>query len=284
MIKLQLTLIKMRENIIFRNNIKIAGKGATPMLFAHGFGCDQNMWRFVALAFEQEYQTILFDFVGSGKSDLAAYKPRRYADLKGYARDVTEICAALELKDVVFVGHSVSSIIGILASIKRPELFKSLILVGPSPCYINDPPDYIGGFERADIEGLLDMMDKNFIGWANYLAPVIMKNSDQPQLSRELEESFCSTDPVIARRFAEATFFSDNRRDLTNVQTPSLIIQVLDDVIAPVSVGEYLHQNLKNSTLRMLDASGHCPHLSHPQDTIEIIKEYLQNIEIKFNG
>ncbi|HSK71985.1 MAG TPA: alpha/beta hydrolase [Pyrinomonadaceae bacterium] len=265
----------MTNKILARNNVKVSGQGAQPMIFAHGFGCDQNMWRFVAPAFEEDYKIVLFDYVGAGKSDLGAYKPERYGNLQGYARDVIEICDALDLKDVIFVGHSVSSMVGALASIERPELFKALIQVVPSPCYINCPPDYIGGFERADIEGLLDMMDKNYIGWASFLAPVIMKNEDQPELGAELEQSFCSTDPRIARRFAEATFYSDNRADLPKVKTPSLIIQVTDDAIAPVSVGEFIHQNMPNSTLSLMDATGHCPHISHPRQTIEIIKEYL---------
>jgi sigma-B regulation protein RsbQ len=247
----------MSENILRRNNVKVSGNGTQPLMFAHGFGCDQNMWRFVVPAFEADYKIILFDYVGSGKSDASAYNAARYADLSGYARDVLEICDALALEDVIFVGHSVSSMIGVLAAIERPALFKNLIQVVPSPCYINDAPDYVGGFERADIEGLLDMM--------------------RPELGAELESSFCSTDPKIARRFAEATFYSDNRKDLANVKTPSLIIQVTDDAIAPVSVGEFLHQNLANSTLSMMDASGHCPHMSHPQETVEIIKEYLNN-------
>jgi sigma-B regulation protein RsbQ len=270
-------IIEMAENILLRNNVRVFGKGTQPLLFAHGFGCDQNMWRFVAPAFEEEYKIILFDYVGSGKSDIGAYKPERYGDLEGYAQDVLEICDALELRDVIFVGHSVSSMIGALASIERPEMFKSLILVVPSPCYINDSPDYVGGFDRADIEGLLEMMDKNYLGWASFLAPVIMKNSDNLALAEELEASFCSTDPVIARRFAEATFYSDNRADLPKVKAPALIIQVTDDAIAPVSVGEFIHRNLPDSTLRLMDASGHCPHMSHPQETIEIIKDYLNN-------
>jgi sigma-B regulation protein RsbQ len=236
------------------------------------------MWRFVAPDFEEDYKIVLFDYVGSGKSDPNAYKPERYGDLQGYTQDVLEICDALALEDVIFVGHSVSSMIGVLASIERPELFKNLILVVPSPCYINHPPDYVGGFDRADIEGLLDMMDKNYIGWASFLAPVIMKNDDRPELGAELESSFCSTDPRIARRFAEATFYSDNRADLPKVKTPSLIIQVTDDAIAPVSVGEFLHENLAESTLSLMDASGHCPHMSHPQETVEIIKNYLNTV------
>lgn len=268
----------MTENILVRNNVKIFGSGTQALMFAHGFGCDQNMWRFVAPAFEDDYKIVLFDYVGSGKSDLNAYKPERYGDLQGYAQDVLEICDALALRDVIFVGHSVSSMIGVLAAIERPELFKNLILVVPSPCYINCPPDYIGGFDRADIEGLLDMMDKNYIGWASFLAPVIMKNDGRPELGAELEQSFCSTDPKIARRFAEATFYSDNRADLPKVKTPSLIIQVTDDAIAPVSVGEFLRDNLVGSTLSLMDASGHCPHMSHPQETVEIIKNYLNSV------
>lgn len=262
------------ENVLRRNNVRVSG-GERVMLFAHGFGCDQSMWRFVAPEFEADYKIVMFDYVGSGRSDLEAYSAERYGDLKGYVKDVLEICDALELKDVIFVGHSVSCMVGALASIERPELFKNLIMVVPSPCYINEPPDYVGGFERADIEGLLDMMDKNYIGWASFLAPVIMKNDERPHLKSELETSFCSTDPKIARRFAEATFFSDNRRDLPFVKTPSLIIQVSDDAIAPVSVGEFVHKNMPNSELRLMNASGHCPHMSHPQETIEIIKDYL---------
>jgi sigma-B regulation protein RsbQ len=265
----------MTENILRRNNVKISGKGEQVLMFAHGFGCDQNMWRFVVPAFEEDYKIVLFDYVGSGKSDLEAYSAERYADLGGYAKDVLEICDALALKDVIYVGHSVSCMIGVLAAIERPEMFKRLIQIVPSPCYINNPPDYTGGFDRADIEGLLDMMDKNFIGWASFLAPVIMKNAERPELGAELEESFCSTDPRIARRFAEATFYADNRADLPNLKTPSLIVQVTDDAIAPVSVGEFMHRNLPESTLRLMNASGHCPHLSHPQETIEIIKDYL---------
>jgi sigma-B regulation protein RsbQ len=267
----------MAENILRRNNVKVSGRGEQPLMFAHGFGCDQNMWRFVAPAFEEDYKVVLFDYVGSGKSDLGAYSAARYGDLSGYAKDVLEITDALGLKDVIFVGHSVSSMIGVLAAVERPELFKNLVQVVPSPCYINCPPDYIGGFDRADIEGLLDMMDKNFMGWASFLAPVIMKNDERPELAGELHDSFCSTDPTIARRFAEATFYADNRADLPKLKTPSLIIQVTDDAIAPVSVGEFLHRNLPQSTLRLMDASGHCPHMSHPQETIAIIKDYLLN-------
>jgi sigma-B regulation protein RsbQ len=263
------------STVLQRNNVHVRGKGAQPMLFAHGFGCDQNMWRFMTPAFEDDYQVVLFDYVGSGKSDLSAYDPKRYGSLEGYAQDILDICEALDLHDVIFVGHSVSSMIGVLAANKQPDRFARLIMVGPSPRYINEGAQYIGGFEKADIEGLLDMMEKNFIGWATFLAPVIMKNPERPELSAELEESFCSTDPRIAKRFAEVTFFSDNRKDLERVTVPSLILQCSDDTIAPVVVGHYVHQQLRGSTLRQLQATGHCPHISHPEETIQVVKEYL---------
>ena len=265
----------MAGSILVRNNVKVFGKGAQPMLFAHGFGCDQNMWRFVTPAFEDEYRVVLFDYVGSGKSDLRAYSPERYGNLDGYAQDVLDVCAALDLRDIIFVGHSVSGVVGMLAAIREPERFDRLILVGPSARYINDPPGYVGGFERADIEGLLDVMEKNYMGWANFLAPVVMKNPERPELTRELEESFCSTDPKIARRFAEVTFFSDNRSDLPKVTIPSLIMQCSEDAIAPLEVGDYIRHHLPQSTLRVMSATGHCPQMSHPEETVRIIKEYL---------
>ena len=229
----------MTQDVLSRNNVKVFGKGSQPMLFAHGFGCDQNMWRYLTPAFEDDYRIVLFDYVGSGKSDLAAYDAERYGRLDGYAEDILDVCRALDLSDVILVGHSVSSMIAVLAANREPERFSRLILVGPSPRYLNDPP-YVGGFERSDIEGLLEMMDKNYIGWANFLGPAIMKNPDRPELGGELTESFCSTDPVIARRFAEATFFADNRADLASVTIPTLILQCSDDLIAPDAVGEYL--------------------------------------------
>ena len=262
-------------DVLVRNNVKVAGRGTQPMLFAHGFGCDQNMWRFVAPAFADDYKLVLFDYVGSGKSDLSAYDAERYATLDGYAQDVLDVIHALELSDVVFVGHSVSAMVGVLAARREPERFANLIMIGPSPRYLNDPPDYAGGFERSDIEGLLDTMDKNYIGWANYLGPAIMANADRPELGQELTESFCSTDPVMARRFAEATFFADNRRDLAELRVPSLILQCAEDIIAPNEVGEYVHRELPGSTLRLMRATGHCPHMSAPEETIALIQEYL---------
>ena len=259
-----------------RNHVVVSGRGTRPMLLAHGFGCDQNMWRFLVPEFERDHQVVRFDYVGAGRSDLAAYDPEKYGRLEGYAEDVLDVCRALDLRDVVFVGHSVSAMVGVLAANAEPERFAHLIMVGPSPRYLNDAPDYVGGFERADIEGLLETMDRNYIGWANFLAPAIMKNPDRPELGQELTESFCSTDPTIARRFAEATFFADNRADLPRLRVPSLVLQCSEDIIAPLAVGEYVHRNTPGSTLRLMRASGHCPHMSAPEETVALIKEYLR--------
>jgi sigma-B regulation protein RsbQ len=264
----------MQKDILKRNNVRVSGNGSQPMLFAHGFGCDQNMWRFIAGEFESDYKIVLFDYVGSGKSDATAYNRDRYSNLRGYAQDVLDVVHALDLHDVVFVGHSVSSMVGVLAANEEPDRFAQLIMIGPSPRYINDEP-YVGGFRKQDIDGLLDMMDHNFIGWANFLAPAIMKNPDRPELGEELTESFCSTDPVIARNFAEATFLADNRDDLPRVTVPSLILQCSEDMVAPENVGRYVNENLPQSTFRQMKATGHCPHMSHPEETVALMKEYL---------
>jgi sigma-B regulation protein RsbQ len=264
-------------DVVRRNNVNVFGRGTQPMLFAHGFGCDQNMWRFITPAFKDDYRIILFDYVGSGRSDLSSYDVERYSSLQGYAQDILDVVHALDLTDLIFVGHSVSSMIGVLAANQDPDRFQQLIMIGPSPRYINEG-DYVGGFERKDIDGLFEMMDRNFIGWANFLAPAIMKNSERPELGQELTESFCSTDPLIARNFARATFFADNRADLPGVKVPSLILQCADDIVAPETVGRYLNTELEKSTLRLMKATGHCPHMSHPDETIALIKEYLQSV------
>jgi sigma-B regulation protein RsbQ len=264
--------------IIARNNVRVFGRGRRPMLFAHGFGCDQNMWRFLTPAFEDDYRIVLFDYVGSGKSDWRAYNAERYSALHGYAEDIVDICAALDLKDVILVGHSVSAVIGILAAIQARRFFSALILVCPSPRYMNEPPDYVGGFERKDLEALLDTMDQNYIGWAQGLAPVIMGAPEKSDLTEELAESFCSTDPEIAKRFARATFLSDNRQDLPKVRLPSLILQCSEDVVAPRAVGQYVHDQMAQSTLTILNATGHCPHMSAPEETIVAIKDYLRSL------
>ena len=258
-----------------RNNVALSGRtDGQPMMFAHGFGCDQNMWRHVAPAFAGEYRIVLFDQVGAGHSDLAAYDRRKYATLQGYADDILEICRELELRDVVFVGHSVSAMMGVLAAAREPERFAKLVLVGPSPRYLDDG-DYVGGFTREDIDGLLEQLDSNYLGWSQALAPAIMGRPDRPELGEELTDSFCRTDPEIAKHFARVTFLSDNRADLEQVATPTLVLQCSDDVIAPTSVGEYVHDRLPNSRLVLMSATGHCPNLSAPDETIEAIRGFL---------
>ncbi len=244
------------------------------MLFAHGFGCDQNMWRHVWPAFAAEYRIVLFDYLGMGGADASAYDPRRYASLDGYAQDVLDICAALELSEVVFVGHSVSSMIGVLAAATAPERFARLVLVAPSPRFI-DADGYRGGFSREDIEGLLESMESNYLGWSSQIAPVIVGAANGPALAEELAGSFCRADPEIAREFARVTFLSDNRADLERVRTPALVLQVADDALAPVEVGAYVHSHLASSRLVVLETTGHCPNLSAPELTVQAIADYL---------
>ncbi len=259
-------------SVLRRNNVKMFGNGERTLMFAHGYGCDQNMWRRMISAFEDQYRIILFDYVGAGNSDPSAFDRTRYSSLNGYARDVIEILEELNPGPVSFVGHSVSSMIGALAAIERPELFDSLIMIGPSPRYINDA-EYEGGFARADIEGLLEMLERNHMGWSSMMAPVIMGHPEEPELAAELEASLCRTNPVFAQHFARVTFLSDNRLDLPKVATRTLILQCDKDVIAPPTVGEYVHRCVPNSQLVMMQAKGHCPHVSSPAEVIEIIKQ-----------
>jgi sigma-B regulation protein RsbQ len=261
-------------DVLRRNNVKVSGRGERVIVFAHGFGCDQNMWRLVAPAFEDEYRVVLFDYVGHGQSDRSAYDRQRYATLDGYADDLLEICARLELAGAVFVGHSVSAVIGILAAAKAPQRFDRLVLVGPSPRYVNDG-DYVGGFTRNQIDELLDFLDNNHLGWSSAMAPVIMGNPDRPELSGELANSFCRTDPEVARQFARVTFLSDNREDLGRVTARSLVVQCRHDAIAPPCVGRYVHERIPGSEIAVLDVSGHCPHLSAPAETVAAIKSFL---------
>jgi len=258
-----------------RNNVKLSGpEGGQAMIFAHGFGCDQNMWRFVTPAFEEKYRVVLFDHVGAGQSDPSAYSRGKYESLKGYASDVLEICRELGLTRAIFVGHSVSAMIGVLAAHQEPDRFERLVLVGPSPRYIDDG-DYTGGFSQEDIEGLLESLDSNYLGWSSAMAPVIMGNPDRPELGTELTNSFCRTNPEIAKHFARVTFLSDNRADLPNLKVRSLILQCQDDAIAPRSVGEYVHRQIADSELVLLEATGHCPNLSAPRETIAAIQGFL---------
>jgi sigma-B regulation protein RsbQ len=258
-----------------RNAVTVTGQAnGQPMMFAHGYGCDQNMWRSVAPAFLDTHRVVLFDHVGAGRSDLSAYDDQRYSSLDGYAEDMLEIIHEYDLHDVVFVGHSVSAMMGVLAAAREPERFAKLILVGPSPRYINDG-DYVGGFDSSDIEALLESLDSNYLGWSSAMAPVIMGNPERPELGAELTNSFCATDPEIARKFAHVTFMSDNRADLARVRTPALILQCTDDVIAPAVVGDYVHEHLPGSTLMVMNATGHCPNLSAPAETIAAIRTFL---------
>lgn len=267
----------MKDNILLRNNVNISGKGKQPMIFAPGFGCDQSVWKSVAESFEDDYLVVLFDYVGMGNSDIQAYEQNKYSTLSGYAQDILDVCTALDLKQAVLVGHSVGAMIGMIASIRQPESFSDLIMLGPSPCYLNHPPDYFGGFEKEELLGLIDMMEKNYLGWANVFASTLINNPDHPDAKSGLESRFCSTDPVMAHHFAMACFFGDNRKDLSKVTTPALILQCAEDVIAPPAVGEYLQRQLPASTLVQMEATGHCPHLSHPTETLRLMKEHLLN-------
>ncbi|MEP6766161.1 MAG: alpha/beta hydrolase [Gemmatimonadaceae bacterium] len=262
-----------------RNNVHVTGRGATTMIFAHGFGCDQNMFRLIAPHYEDRYRVVLFDLVGAGGSDLSAYDPKKYDMLQGYADDVLEIVREFSNGPAIFVGHSVSAMIGMLANVKEPSLFAAQIMIGPSPCYINDG-EYVGGFLLSDIESLLETLEGNYLGWSSNMAPAIMGAPDQPELGVELTNSFCRTDPQIAKQFARVTFLSDNRADVARLTAPTLILQCSDDIIAPMTVGEYLHKSLPQSTLTMIDNVGHCPHLSSPSAISSAIDVFLAKEEL----
>lgn len=260
------------EDIADRNNVQILGSGSRTLLLAHGFGCDQNMWRAVLPGLADTYRLVLFDYVGWGGSRLSAYDAERYAHLDGYARDIIDIVEALDLRDVTFVGHSVSTMIGLLASLECPQRFERHVMVCPSPCFLNRPPDYHGGFEQADLEELLELMDKNLLGWAHYLAPLVLGESASPELVDELEESFCSTDPQIAKAFARATFFSDLRDRLPQARHPSLLLQSREDSLANVAVGRYMQRHMPESELEIVDAKGHCLHMTHPDAVVAAVR------------
>ncbi|MEU4670464.1 alpha/beta hydrolase [Amycolatopsis sp. NPDC023774] len=257
-----------------RNNVTVTGREDGPtVLLAHGFGCDQNLWRLVVPALAERFRVVLFDYVGSGKSDLSAWSEPRYSRLEGYAQDVLDVCAELELREVVLVGHSVSAMVAVLAANREPARFAKLVLLTPSPRYLDDG-DYRGGFSRADIDELLDSLDANYLGWSGAMAPVIMGNPERPELGEELKDSFCRTDPAIARVFAQATFLSDNRADLPTVAVPTAVLQCAEDAIAPPEVGRYVHERIADSVLVTLDATGHCPQLSAPEATAAAITAF----------
>ncbi len=261
-------------NVLSRNNVSVRGRpDGTPMLFVHGFGCDQTMWRLVAPSFEASHRVVSFDYVGCGGSDAAAYDAERYSTLDGYAQDILDVVEALDLRDVVLVGHSVSAMTGVLAAIGAPERIAKLVLVCPSPRYLDDE-GYVGGFSAEDIDGLLATLEANWLGWAQSMAPVIAGNEDKPHVGAELTAAFCRTDPDVARRFARATFLSDSRADLPAVSVPSLVLQCSDDAIAPRCVGDYVHRSIAGSELVVMDATGHCPQLSHPDETSAAIARF----------
>lgn len=264
-------------NATERHNVVVSGvPDGQPLVFAHGYGCDQNMWRYVAPQFEDRYRVVLFDHLGAGGSDPSSYDAARHETLAGYAQDVVDLCRELALEDVVYVGHSVSAMIGALAVIQEPARFARLVFVSPSPRYIDDA-GYVGGFTEDDIGELLESLQSNYLGWSTAMAPVIMGNAQRPELGDELVESFCRTDPEIAQRFARATFLSDNRSDLQKVPVPTLVLQCSNDVIAPVSVGEYVHDQLPDSRYVLLEATGHCPNLSAPDATASAIAAFLED-------
>lgn len=267
-------------NIIERNNVKIIGNGDQTIVLAHGLGCDQQMWGHLTEALKEQYRLVLFDHVGSGRSLLAAYDSKKYNTLQGYADDLIEVIEAVGGEEVIYIGHSIGSMMGLIAAIARPELFNKIVMVGPSPCYLNDG-DYKGGFERADILELLDMMEMNFTGWASYMAPLVIDYSEQPSLKVELEEVFASANPIVAREFAEVTFFSDYRSRLSELQTPTLILQCSEDSIVPIEVGQYLNNLIPNSELAIMAAKGHYPHISQPKETLELIEGYLNSVLTK---
>lgn len=256
-------------------NVVERGRPTGPtMMFAHGYGCDQNMWRHVAPHFEDRYRVVLFDYVGAGGA-TAPYDPERYATLDGYAADVRRICHELELGDVIFVGHSVSAMVGVLAENAEPDLFEALVMIGPSPRYLNTVDGYVGGFEPSDIDDLLEALAGNYLGWSSTMAPAIMGNQHRPELAAELETSFCTVDPMIAERFARATFTADNREDLARVKARTLVLQCQQDIIAPLQVGQYVAEQVSDATLVVLDATGHCPHLSAPDEVVAAIERFL---------
>ncbi|MEU9098454.1 alpha/beta hydrolase [Streptomyces sp. NPDC048361] len=265
-------------DIARRNNVTVTGNPqGRPVVLAHGFGCDQNMWRLTVPALADDYRVVLFDYVGSGRSDASAFSEDRYGSLHGYARDVVEVCEELDLRDAIFVGHSVSAMIGVLAAERAPERIGALVMVAPSPCYIDDD-GYRGGFSAEDIDELLMSLESNYLGWSAVMAPVIMGHEDRPELGEELKNSFCATDPDMARVFARTTFLSDSRNDLKTVTVPTLVLECLQDAIAPREVGAFVHKAIPGSTLVTLDATGHCPHLSAPEATNEAIRSFLVSL------
>jgi sigma-B regulation protein RsbQ len=265
-----------KDAMLKRNHIHITGQGEKTVLLAHGFGCDQNMWRFMLPELEKRFKVVLFDYVGSGQSDLESFSTKRYATLDGYAKDLEEIILALDLENVSIIGHSVSSIIAGIASTHVGDRIANITMICPSPCFLNLPPDYVGGFERIDLEELINLMDKNYIGWANYLAPLVMGSDHSAELVGELSDSFCSTDPIVAKTFAKATFFSDYRSLLTEIAKPVLIFQSSKDSLASPEIGDYMAENITDSQLELIEAQGHCLHMTHPELITPLLIDFIE--------
>ncbi|AHJ96478.1 alpha/beta fold hydrolase [Hymenobacter swuensis] len=261
-------------NVLKRNNVRVTGRGSRTLLFVNGFGCDQSIWHYVTPAFYEHFQLVLFDHVGAGLSDVAAYDPGKYTSLDSYAQDVLDICQELNLHDVTLIGHSVGAMIGMLAAIKEPVFFQQILMLCPSPCYLNEA-GYRGGFDRQDMEDMLRFMEQDFVGWADSFAPFIMGNPDRPNLTAELAHSFCQNDPSIAKQFARVTFLSDNRQDVARLKTPCLLLQCAQDLIAPLEVGDFLKACLPNATLITLPVAGHCPHVSAPTETLTALEAFM---------
>lgn len=264
-------------NVLKRNNVTVIGEGKQSILFANGYGCDQNVWRHVTPEFKKDYKIVLFDYVGTGKSDLSAYQTNRYNSLYGYAQDAIDICEALNLSEVIIVGHSVGAMVAALAHIQAPQYFSSLVLIGPSPSYINEG-NYTGGFERSDIDELMEMLNENYVGWSSNMAPAIMGNPDRPELGQELTASFCSMPPEIAKKFGKVTFLSDLRKEMMAIKIPTAILQCSEDIIVPEIVGHYLNEQIQNSQLFTLQATGHCPNLSAPAEITKVIKQFIAKV------
>jgi sigma-B regulation protein RsbQ len=262
-------------DVLLRNNVQTFGDGQTPMVFVHGYGCDQNMWRFLTPYFATDHQTVLLDLIGFGRSDLASYERSKYSNLEGHARDIVEIAEALDLQNAVLVGHSVSSMIAVLAAKMAPDRFSRLVLVAPSPCYLNDG-DYAGGFDKSEIDELIEFLDLNFLGWSRQMAPPIMGSAASPEMVEELTNSFCRTDPDVAKHFGRVTFLSDHRGDIPGITIPTLIVQVAEDMIAPRAVGEWMHDHIPGSSFSVIDTSGHCPHMTSPSETANAIRSFLE--------
>lgn len=269
------------QDVLKRNNVNIVGRGEKTIVFGHGLACDQKVWNEIIPYFENDYRIVLYDYVGSGNSDLEAFDLKRYSTMRGYAMDLLEILEAIDAEKVIFVGHSVSAMVGILASIEKPEFFENIILIGSSPRYLNDEPDYHGGYDKSDIDELIDMMEMNFNGWATIAASTFMNNPDRPHLTENLIKAYTDENPAIIKSFAEVVFLSDHRQDLAKVNVPSLIMQCSEDSIVPLESAEYLHRNLRNSKFVVMKATGHYPQLSYPEETVNTIDEYLASIKIK---